>query len=139
VHGDIRHTLIALDCLARNGAQCLHADIHLAHIGRIANAAVNHDAFPAVACSEGRHYVADYRATHRAGPVHHEHLAATVGLEGGLDVGVIFQGFQCDDLATEADAAAEISEYRGGHLKVLKMLVVEVGGFEGHGRYPLLV
>jgi len=74
--GDVAVAGALLDAFLRVGVEGADADFHAIDVDRIADAAVDDDAFPAVLVSQDGELVADQRAAQRPAAVDDQYLAA---------------------------------------------------------------
>jgi hypothetical protein len=113
--------------------QRLDAEIGLRNHVDIADAAVDHQPFPAIFGRFFRQHVTQQGPTQRTAAIDHQHFALSVELDLFLDQRVVLETFDGDDFTTERIAATEIAEHWIDDLDQLRVGVAQIGGEVMHG------
>src|SRR5690606_27417519 len=128
VDGDAEFARTAFLAFLRMCRQCLDAGIGARKFGRVAHAAMNDNARPAVSCREFREIAAEKSAGKRAAAMDDGYAPFARLLHGLAHLAVVLEGLERGDGTRKGEPAAEIAEDGRAMAHAVRMCVGKVGG-----------
>ena len=121
-------TFSPLYAFRRAGGQCFDADGESGELLVVPDAAVDHQAGPAVGDSECPDLLTDERTAQGATNIHDEYAAVTLSFQHGADQRVVLEYLHGCNLPRKGCRAAKIPKQRGTDLKAGAVRVIEIRG-----------